>query len=242
MGRVVLVAALGVAGMWVSRRVGERTAAAALAEATEQAAAASTATASAQSTGEAPSHWPIAFSDSFSADENDWPTGEYDYDQVTLGIQITNAKYRVEAIVHRKFALWAIPPMDFISDFHLSADARQVSGPRIRALGLVFRFTDNDNYGFFGIGDDQQFKVDIKCQGEWIRLVDWTGTPTIRPSEMNRLTVIAKGPHYRFFINGQQVSEIVDNLLSSGKAGYGSELDAGETAVFEFDNFELRAP
>jgi hypothetical protein len=225
-------------------RAAEQTAATetAQAQATKQAAAASTATASAQTPSEAPSHWPIVFSDSFSTSENGWPMGDYNYDQVTLKILITNGKYRVEAIAHKKFTLWATHPMDFIPDFHLTGEARQVSGPKIRAFGLVFRLTDGDNYGFFGISDDQQFRVHIKHQGEWTRPLDWTETAAIRPGEMNRLKVVAEGSHYLLFINDQKVGEVVDNLLSSGKAGFGLELDAGETAVFEFDNFELRAP
>lgn len=225
-------------------RAAEQTAATetAQAQATKQAAAASTATASVQHPSEAPSHWPIVFSDSFSTSENGWPMGDYDYDQVTLKILITNGQYRVEAIAHKKFTLWATHPMDFIPDFHLTADARQVSGPRMRAFGLVFRLTDGDNYGFFGISDDQQFLVRIKHQGEWTHPVDWTETTAIRPGEMNRLKVVAEGSRYLLFINDQKVGEVVDDLLSSGKAGFGLELDVGETAVFEFDNFELRAP
>jgi len=65
----------------------------------------------------------------------------------------------------------------------------------------------------------------------------------IRPGGTNRLTVLAEGSHFAFYINEQYVGEADDDRLSRGQLGLAIELaDAGDTAVFEFDNFEMRAP
>ena len=74
-------------------------------------------------------------------------------------------------------------------------------------------------------------------------MIDWTETTTIRPGETNRLTVLAEGSHYTFYINDQYVGEADEDRLSQGEAGVAIELrEAGDAAVFEFDNFEVRAP
>jgi len=46
-----------------------------------------------------------------------------------------------------------------------------------------------------------------------------------------------------FLINDQLVAEADDDVMFFGKAGLSIELyGEGDAAVFEFDNFELRAP
>lgn len=65
----------------------------------------------------------------------------------------------------------------------------------------------------------------------------------MRPGAVNRLTVIEQGSHLTFFVNGQYVVETDDTRLNDGVMGPAVELvHAGDEAVFEFDNFEVRAP
>ena len=53
----------------------------------------------------------------------------------------------------------------------------------------------------------------------------------------------SEGTHFIFFINDQFVAELDDPRLSAGTAGLAIELaNAGDEAVVEFDNFQLRAP
>ena len=64
-----------------------------------------------------------------------------------------------------------------------------------------------------------------------------------RPGEANRLTVIGRGSHFTFYINDQYVAEAEDDRLTAGDVGVAVELlDDGDSAVFEFDDFEVRAP
>ncbi len=71
-----------------------------------------------------------------------------------------------------------------------------------------------------------------------------TGTSSaIRPGQVNHLTVVAQGAHLSFFVNGQLVAQHDDSGLKSGSVGPVVELfHSGDHAVFEFDNFEVRAP
>jgi hypothetical protein len=120
-------------------------------------------------------------------------------------------------------------------------EARRVSGSEDGRYGLVFRYADGDYY-FVRIRDDQHFRLSLWYEDEWTTVIDWTETSTIRPGQVNRLTVIAEGTHFTFYVNDQYAGEADDSRLSSGGVGVAIELGAGDAAVFEFDNFEVRAP
>jgi hypothetical protein len=81
--------------------------------------------------------------------------------------------------------------------------------------------------------------VSIHLPVATITIIDWTYTASLRDKGANRLTVLADGSRYILFINGQYVGGFVDDRLKGGSAGVGIGLDAGESANFEFDNFEL---
>ncbi len=191
----------------------------------------------------APTDWPVLLCDPFDANVNDWYTGEYDGELITGEKLITDGKYRWDGTVHED-AIWrsmADVPLD--GDFYMTVEARRVSGVENGQYGLMFRKTDNDNYGIFKVEDSKRFKLLLMLAGEWNTIIDWTETSTVRPGETNRITIIALGPHYTFYVNDQYVAEIEDDRLGEGAGGMMIELIAeGDTAVFEFDNFELRAP
>jgi hypothetical protein len=106
--------------------------------------------------------------------------------------------------------------------------------------GLLFRRLDRDNFYLFQINDDQYFTFELLSQNEWTTLIDWTKTSAIHPGEVNQLAVRGKGSHFEFFINDEFVGEADDSEFSSGIVGLVIGFpNAGDTAVFEFDNFEL---
>jgi hypothetical protein len=136
-----------------------------------------------------------------------------------------------------------MPDIASVSDFYLTAEARRVSGVEDGQYGVILRRADRDNYGLFKIEDSQYFKFSVRYEGEWETVIDWTEASAIRPGEVNRLTVIAEGSHFTFYINDEYVGEADDDRLTRGQSGLAIELlDAGDAATFEFDNFEVRAP
>jgi len=197
----------------------------------------------AHSTALAPEHWPVTFCDTFNVNVNEWYTGNYEGDLVTGDKLITGGRYRWDATALDDVIWWGIPEISSVTDFYLTVEARRVSGVEDGQYGVIFRRADSDNYGLFKIEDSQYFKFSLRYEGEWYTVIDWTETTAIRPGETNRLTVLAEGFHYTFYINDQYVGEANEDRLSQGEAGVAIELlDAGDTAVFEFDNFEVRAP
>jgi hypothetical protein len=186
--------------------------------------------------------WPVVISDDFSANVNDWLIGKSDDEYSVNELRIVNGKYRWELKAKQGFHYRQWPRTGSVSDLSLSVDIRQVSGAYDADYALVFRDTDDEFYAF-SISNTGYFSVQLFRNGVWTPLIDWTTTSTIRPGDVNRLAVVAEGAHFVFFVNDQYVAEVDDDRLSSGMVGVAVDLfDPGDEAVFEFDNFELRAP
>jgi hypothetical protein len=70
----------------------------------------------------------------------------------------------------------------------------------------------------------------------------------VKPNDTNAFVLHAEGvpggTHFTVFLNGQYVTDLIDNQLGqSGAVGAVMLLDnAGDTASWEFSNLELRAP
>jgi hypothetical protein len=190
----------------------------------------------------APPSWRVILCDTFDANVNGWPTGNVSSQYGTGNRQITGGKYRWDDTAHQGEVLYAFPKISSVGDFYLTVLGRRISGPQGAAYGVMLR-NDGINYYFLEIRDDQVFRFSRWYQHEWMTLINWTRAAAIQPSQANRLTVKAEGSHFTFFINDQQVGESDDNQLSGGRVGLETELfNGGDSAVFEFDNFELRAP
>ena len=189
------------------------------------------------------SHWPIVLYDDFGADVNDWPSGDYSDELVEGSRQFTGGQYLWEATAFGGVVWWSIPDVASVSDLYLTVEVQRIGGDTDSQYGLLFRRADRDNYYIFRIRDDGDYQFRTRYEGEWQTLISWTESDTIQPGEINRLTVVAEGSHFTFYINNQHVDEYDDSRLSSGTSGLLLGLDdEGDTATFEFDNFELRAP
>jgi hypothetical protein len=64
--------------------------------------------------------------------------------------------------------------------------------------------------------------------GQIVALKDWTYSPAINQGDAwNVLRVVADGPNLDFYINAVHVWSGSDNLLASGRVGFGMYKDAG---------------
>lgn len=190
------------------------------------------------------SQWPVVVQDSFNdAKTDNWLTGDFADEFATQSLSVANGKYQWKATTPEKNTiLWSLPNIDPVSDFSLTVETKKISGYKDNSYGVTVRFVDEENTYIFLMGG-QYFTFQLLSNGEWTSLIDWTETPAIRPGEENQLTIIGEGAHFLLFINDQQVGEVKESRLKSGQVGLAIGLNAaGDEAVFEFDNFELRAP
>lgn len=148
--------------------------------------------------------------------------------------------------MHRSdgFVSWDWPiGVGEISDFYLSVEARRVSGPASSACyGLWFRGSGY-NYYIFEICDDQTYAVYSHSEQEgWETLLGLTSSYAIKPNQWNKVAVAAEGNRFEFYINDQLVDTLANSRWTNGLVGIMIEVNAGDTAVFEFDNFVVRRP
>ena len=118
-----------------------------------------------------------------------------------------------------------------------------VEGPPVAEMGLMFWHTEENTYYVFEIDNQNDFAVFYYDSSEWTTIYEWTESDTIVPGGMNRLAVVAEGDHLLFYINDQNVAEVFNAAATTGNAGLIVGLDeADQTGIWEFYNFELRAP
>ena len=188
--------------------------------------------------------WPVVLRDFFNEPANDWEFVEDDNDRFAKGtVEARNGKYRWDVTANEGFIWWSLALADTsTSDFYAAVTARQVSGAEDTDYALIFRH-DGYNYYTFQISDTGQYTAYEYNLEEWTQLIEWTSSAVIQSGEANRIAVAAEGDRFRFFINDEMVAEIADDTLPTGGAGVAVQVyNDGESAVFEFDNFEWRAP
>jgi hypothetical protein len=185
----------------------------------------------------------VVLSDGFSSNSNGWniadqQPGSDDYG--TYNETIGGGKLSIGAQVVKGTNQKRWPNIAGVSDFSVSIDARQVSGPSGAVYGLMFRRDTDGNFYEFEIRDDKQFSV-WEFNGQWTDLIALTESDAIQPGQLNRLNVTGIGSHFTFTINNQQVGTLDNSQISSGLVGVMFEMDPGE-AVFEYSKFELDTP
>ena len=196
----------------------------------------------AQATAATSSGWPLVVLDTFDTNIHNWPTGTDSGALATVTRSFIDGKYRWEVEAHQRVHTAAWLEAVTVSDFCLTTEIPRTSDPDDN-YGVEFRVLDANNRYYFGIYDSRQFAFSLLHEGQWVTLIGLTPTSAIRAGEANRITVIAEDSYFVFLINDQFVAEAEDERLASGTVGLAIELNnAGDKAVFEFDNFELRAP
>lgn len=191
-------------------------------------------------------HWSTLVYDGFISNHNDWMVGNQSSEYFAhLNQTIAEGRYRWEAHVSKASSITSAWLMGYpVSDFHLSANCKHVLGSRAgSSCGLVFRIQDNDNYYHFHITDSQFFAISAKQNGQWLTLVDWSRTTTIKPNGVNQMEVLTHGNHFTFLINGQIIGEVDDDRFGEGLVGLSIEAyTPGEKITFDFMDVTLRAP
>jgi hypothetical protein len=186
--------------------------------------------------------WSLILFDTFDGNTHDWPTGITNDDYLRGFSRITGGRYRWQATGKQNFVWWGYPGGTVAEDFHVAVEVEQISGPPGGEAGVVFRLNDNDFY-LFEIDDRQRFRIRIQQSGEWNDILGWFRTDAIRVNALNRLALTGTGSHFAFFINDQFVYEMDDDRIEAGKTGLLiGHRRAGVEEIYEFDNFELRAP
>jgi len=188
------------------------------------------------------SKWRVILDDNFDSDKHRWGTGTANDARSTSIIQVTDGKYNWDITTYDLAIQWENANTQSVSNVAVSVDVKQISGPDTAEFGLTFREDTSFHSYYFGINDSGEYFL-LLYNDQWLTLIGNTKSNLIHPNESNRLTVIAEGSRFTFFINGQYLAEYTDEQIKSGSVGlYSTLYESNQHAVFEFDNFELRAP
>ena len=188
------------------------------------------------------STWPVVLSDTFDDNANEWIVGEQTGDYADASFIIANGVYHWAAKALQGFVWWNHPTIPRVTDFHLEVDSRQINGPASSYVGLVLRLDEGGNYYLLSLNNTGEYSFDEYFNAQWLSLIRWTSSPAIQVDGTNHLEVIAEAARFSFFINGEWVGDYEDPAIPSGYNGLLVGMDeAGESAAWEFDNFELRA-
>lgn len=188
--------------------------------------------------------WPIVAQDTFDGTTSGvWPLTRTEDVMGVLTTTIESGRYRLALDMSQATHRAIFPSTGTLTDFYLAMDVQQLSGPANATLGIDFHIRDNAHTYYFCLYADQYYALGRLDGGGWTNLLGGSATPAIRVGGVNRLAILADGPRLTLFINDVVVGTVDDATYDSGAIALGVELrQAGDKAVFEFDNMELRAP
>ena len=124
------------------------------------------------------------------------------------------------------------------SDFIYEARIVFNKGLKDKDCGIVFRFTDINNFYKFGITPNGWYYVVKIARGQYKELVGWEECKYINKDKIaNILRVETQSDMFKFYINGKLIKEITDTTFTEGKIGfyssYGVDASLDELGVYE---------
>jgi hypothetical protein len=187
--------------------------------------------------------WPLILRETFDDNGNGWFTGKYEGDYIIETVTIQDGRYRWVTTAKESVTDYGFPDIGDFGDFRLTVEGRQLSGSGEAEYGLLFRSTEESDYSFGICAGTGEFYLDRYVNGEYEPLIDYTESSAIRSGDTNLLAVRARGSHFELFINGEKVGQADDSSIPFGEVAVFIYLNnPGDTAEFEFDNFEVYSP
>jgi hypothetical protein len=189
-----------------------------------------------------PSYYRTILCDPFVANTNLWEGKFQNEDDFAIsGSDILNGVYQWTFTAKMGFIQWEIYQKP-LKNFEVLVESNLKKGT-ISSYDLIFRETDNGFYVFSVDPINKLFWIGLSKNDDWVTLVDWTESDIININRSNWLGVSGNGANiFKFYINGKEVANMQNSEILVGNVGIGVTMDAGETAIIEFDNFILRTP
>jgi uncharacterized protein YjbI with pentapeptide repeats len=180
----------------------------------------------------------LSLDETFDNNLRDWDLGDFSGNWGAGDAQIRGGKFVVTVTQSRGMA-WRWWPSDTMSDFRATLEGRLATGdPEKARYGIAFR-DDGESFYLFEVDETGYYTLLFHNSQQWQTLIDWTPSDAISRFKPNILAVEAQGEQIRLFINGQLVNEIRDSRLQEGHISIVIDIDSGETATYEFDNYRL---
>jgi hypothetical protein len=162
------------------------------------------------------------FSDAFNDDKNGWDLSST---PGKFSVKIGGGSMVLEDDEHRLFM--EVVPGNSLVDFRLDVDASLSKGDPTNGYGVFIRGAmgpdgNLDTYyrfELYGDGTYAIFKGSLDTNGNTLsnKVHDYTASSAIlKGSQVNHISIIAKGSSMTFMVNGQALYTYVDNNYKSG--------------------------
>ena len=190
-----------------------------------------------------PVNWTIILNENFVSNTNNWPIGEGSGAYVDSTLHIEQEKLLFKATANQAAYVYSTPEMQRVGDFYLTTNIQQTDGSHDSYYGVVIR-AQNWNHYFFAISDFQDFVIKKRKDSTgWVNTMYAARDFSIKPGQLNKLTVLAIGENLAFCINDDLVIEIKDKDFETGITGIGILLSKkGDQATLEYSNYKVYAP
>lgn len=157
-----------------------------------------------------------------------------------IAFAFADAAYRIEVQGAGTMA-WSLGETRY-GDGAVQVEATLAHGPGTTASGLIFRYRDDRNFYLFSVAGNGFYNLELRSDGAWQTLIDWTPTPAIRrPGNPNILRVETAGDRIVLYVNGVWLEETRDRTFAAGSAGMAVHTYAEGGAAVLFDNFVVAA-
>lgn len=179
------------------------------------------------------------YTDDFRRASDRWPTS--DGSDGSIAFRDRGLSFQVKS---PNYALWsdnkevaALNPGDML----VEADATSNGGQPNDTYGLMVRYTDSDNFYFFGISNLNTFSFWRVLKGQWTKLQDWTQDDAILSGEgvTNRLSVLAQGDAFTLLANDTPLAVVTDATHPAGGVGFYVQTYDQPGLDVTFDNLDV---
>jgi hypothetical protein len=180
----------------------------------------------------------LKFQDNFT-DKSKWKSSN---DALSINLQNNQAALTLEGTAQSAVAVRA--GSDVPTDYYAQVDV-DVSGQSTWMAGMTARQSGDRSYVLV-LNDRGQWRFMLRSpQGEQT-LRDWTPHPAIKPGDTQfTLGMLANGPSFDFFYDGQFFGRIIDNTLAdAGQIGLAVQTPNAFNAkvVARFSNLSVTTP
>jgi len=199
-----------------------------------------TATAAAHTTEQAQ----YEFIESFDSNKRNWLAGADDDSYAKSDIKIADGVYVWDIQeVKKTFIYWADFPLhSYMQDFDVYVDTKIIDeNPGDACSGFQFRVHGGGwDFGgyYFALCSNGVVTVSYHTEKDGWESITKQYYPIVRNS-WNRLEITARGSHFIFLINGQEIYEMDDDRREAGELTLVIELNEKVPATILFDNLGL---
>ncbi len=191
--------------------------------------------------------WPVTLCETFTDNQNNWLVESQDNSYAAYSIDVLDGAYTLDykAKAFAQFKQTALSwfPVTQAQDFAMSVTTLMDSEFQNNSWGVAFRADENmDSFFLFSIYNDGTYAFEIYENNNWIALISQRVYDGILPGEPNKLTIIAEGGDFTFYINDVLVNTFSGGLLEGSTIQLLVSAREGASATYSFDDIVMQSP